>query len=144
MSATTCEFCVGQGGRLLYDDGRLHVVVVDEADYPGFVRVIWNAHVREMTDLMPADRVHLMQVVFTVEQVQRQVLCPHKMNLASLGNVTPHLHWHLIPRFTDDAHFPAPIWAERRRTLPDAVMAGRRAQVPALVDALVSELAGSR
>lgn len=144
MSAPTCELCASPGGRLLCDDGRLRVVIVDEADYPGFVRVIWNAHVREMTDLLPAERAHLMQVVFTVEQVQRQVLCPHKMNVASLGNVTPHLHWHLIPRFADDAHFPAPIWAERRRTLPDAVAAGRRAQVPALVEALVAELAGSR
>lgn len=143
MSAPTCELCAGPGGRLLYDDGRLRVVIVDEADYPGFVRVIWNAHVREMTDLMPADRAHLMQVVFTVEQVQRQVLSPHKMNVASLGNVTPHLHWHLIPRFADDAHFPAPIWAERRRTTPGAVAAGRRAQVPALIDALLPQLSGS-
>ncbi len=143
MNATTCELCAGPGGRVLHDDGRLRVVFVDEADYPGFVRVIWNAHVREMTDLMPADRAHLMQVVFTVEQVQRQVLCPHKMNVASLGNVTPHLHWHLIPRFADDAHFPAPIWAERRRTTPDAVAAERRAQVPALIDALLSQLSAS-
>jgi diadenosine tetraphosphate (Ap4A) HIT family hydrolase len=143
MSATPCELCAGPGGRRLYDDGRLRVVIVDEADYPGFVRVIWNAHVREMTDLMPADRAHLMQVVFIVEQVQRQVLSPHKMNVASLGNVTPHLHWHLIPRYADDAHFPAPIWAERRRTTLSAVAEGRRARVPALFDALLAQLSGS-
>jgi diadenosine tetraphosphate (Ap4A) HIT family hydrolase len=27
----------------------------------------------------------------------------------------PHLHWHVIPRFADDAHFPDPVWASRRR-----------------------------
>jgi len=34
-----------------------------------------------------------------------------KANMATLGNVAPHLHRHVIPRFTDDKHFPAPGWA---------------------------------
>jgi len=40
---------------------------------------------------------------------------PTKINLASLGNVVPHLHWHVIPRWADDTHFPDPIWAPARR-----------------------------
>ena len=31
------------------------------------------------------------------------------------GNVVPHVHWHVIPRYTDDAHFPNAVWGERRR-----------------------------
>jgi len=38
-----------------------------------------------------------------------------KMNLASLGNMTPHVHWHVVPRFADDRHFPNPIWAAPKR-----------------------------
>jgi diadenosine tetraphosphate (Ap4A) HIT family hydrolase len=37
------------------------------------------------------------------------------MNLASLGNMTPHLHWHVIPRWRDDRHFPGPIWGSPQR-----------------------------
>jgi diadenosine tetraphosphate (Ap4A) HIT family hydrolase len=37
------------------------------------------------------------------------------VNLAALGNQVPHLHWHIIPRFADDAHFPDPVWAVARR-----------------------------
>jgi len=37
------------------------------------------------------------------------------MNLASLGNAVPHLHWHIVPRFGDDPHFPQPIWSTPRR-----------------------------
>ena len=59
-------------------------------------------------------REHFMHVVFTVEQVLYELIKPDKINLASLGNQTPHLHWHVIPRFNDDAHFPDPVWAARK------------------------------
>ncbi|GAB3263890.1 hypothetical protein GCM10027296_39740 [Chitinimonas naiadis] len=52
-----------------------------------------------------------MNAVWAVEEVLRHELQPDKINLASLGNVVPHLHWHIIPRWRDDPHFPSPIWA---------------------------------
>jgi diadenosine tetraphosphate (Ap4A) HIT family hydrolase len=91
------------------------VVRVDEPDYPGFLRVILKRHAREMTDLDPAGRDALMAVVWTVEQAVRETMRPDKMNLASLGNMVPHVHWHVIPRFRDDRHFPGPIWAAPTR-----------------------------
>lgn len=117
-----CELCESDGGELLWRDRQCRVVHVDEAGYPGFCRAIWNAHVREMTDLDENEREHFMRVVFTLEAALRQLLRPDKINLASLGNMTPHLHWHVIPRFNDDPHFPNPIWGAQLRQ-PDA--AGR-------------------
>lgn len=140
MKSPPCELCAGPGGRLIHDDGQLRVILVDEPDYPGFVRVIWNAHVREMTDLSVAERAHLMQTVFTVERALREVLQPHKVNVASLGNMTPHVHWHLVPRFEDDAHFPKPIWAEPLRAAGAVALERRRALVPALTRAIASAL----
>jgi len=77
--------------------------------------VILNRHVSEMTDLPPEERQSLMAAVWAVEEVLRAELAPDKINLASLGNVVPHLHWHIIPRWRDDMHFPAPIWAQATR-----------------------------
>ena len=105
-----CELCDQIGGELLWRDERCRVVLVDDPDYAGFCRVIWQRHVCEMTDLTNADRMHFMSVVFTIEKLLRETLQPEKINLASLGNMTPHLHWHVIPRFADDKHFPNPIW----------------------------------
>jgi diadenosine tetraphosphate (Ap4A) HIT family hydrolase len=133
---TGCELCDGAGGRVVVDEGRLRVVLVDDADHPGYIRVIWNRHAREMTDLAPAERDHLMRWVFAAEQALRIVLAPDKLNLASLGNMTPHLHWHVIPRFKDDAHFPGPVWAARRRDGDPAALAARRARLPDLEAAL--------
>jgi diadenosine tetraphosphate (Ap4A) HIT family hydrolase len=77
--------------------------------------VILARHVREMTDLDAAGRERLMRVVFAVEAALRETLAPDKINLASLGNQVPHLHWHVIPRFRGDRHFPAPVWAAAAR-----------------------------
>lgn len=120
----SCPLCEAPSERILWRDGDCRVIRVEDPDYPGFCRVIWNAHVAEMTDLPPAARERLMHVVFATEQVLRDEFRPHKINLASLGNQVPHLHWHVIARERDDRHFPQPIWAppEReamRRPAPD-------------------------
>lgn len=110
-----CPLCQEDGGELVARAERLRVIRVVDADYPGFYRVIWHHHVAELTDLLPAERRELMEAVATVEKLMRQHLQPIKINVASLGNMVPHLHWHLIARYTDDRHFPQPIWGEAQR-----------------------------
>ncbi|MCL2162536.1 MAG: HIT domain-containing protein, partial [Betaproteobacteria bacterium] len=53
-----------------------------------------------------------------VESSLRALMTPDKINLASLGNRVPHLHWHVIARFADDRHFPESIWGRERRRAP--------------------------
>ncbi len=114
-NAPGCPLCVASDAPVLWQDDRCRVVMAGEPQHPAFCRVIWHSHVREMTDLAGADREHLLKVVFAVERVLRDLLQPDKINLASLGNQVPHLHWHVIARFADDAHFPDPVWAATRR-----------------------------
>ncbi len=132
----SCELCQSAGGILLWQDSHCRVIHADEPGYPGFCRVIWNAHVKEMSDLSAADRAHCMTVVLGVEQALRQLLRPDKINLASLGNMVAHLHWHVIPRFADDPHFPQPIWGTRQREWHGAGQTDARA----LADAIAAEL----
>lgn len=113
--ADHCELCETDGGKVLWQDDLCRVVLVADPDYPGFCRVILNRHLPEMTDLPAAERARLMEIVFAVEQALRAALAPDKVNLASLGNLTPHLHWHVIPRYIDDRHFPNPIWGASQR-----------------------------
>lgn len=128
-----CELCDELGGELLWQDSVCRVVLVNDPDYPGFCRVIWQAHIKEMTDLTASQRGRLMEIVFTLEQVLRQTLLPDKINLASLGNLTPHLHWHVIPRFRSDPHFPNPIWATASRIAPDTARAIDKNQIKLLL-----------
>lgn len=143
MACDLCKLLAAPGNALIWADDRVSVIAVDEPEYPGFTRVLWNAHVKEMTDLPPADRTHIMNVVWAVESAQRAVFAPEKINLASFGNMTPHVHWHVIPRYRDDAHFPNPTWAVAERTSPVEVLAARRALLPALHAAIVEKVKAS-
>lgn len=110
-----CELCDQIGGELIWKNDLVRVVRVNDPDYPGFCRVILNRHAAEMTDLLPEERQQVMNVVFSVERVLRAVLQPTKINLASFGNMVPHVHWHVIPRYANDVHFPNPVWGARQR-----------------------------
>jgi diadenosine tetraphosphate (Ap4A) HIT family hydrolase len=138
-----CPLCDAPAGTVLWRDDFCRVVRADEPDHPGFLRVILNAHVKEMTDLPPAGREALMRVVFAAETALREVMAPDKVNLASLGNVVPHLHWHVIPRFGDDPHFPNPVWGEKQRETPHAAPTDLEAQLAAALESLLGAGRGS-
>ncbi len=127
MSAS-CELCLTEGGEVVFRDDELRVVrVVDDA-FPAFYRVIWNTHVAEFSDLSAAQRQRCLDAVVGVERSLREQLRPTKINLASLGNMVPHLHWHVIARFDWDSHFPQPIWGAAQRAVTPA--AAQRLRVP--------------
>lgn len=112
--------CADPGGDLLWEDALCRVVRVTDPTataFPGYCRVVWQQHVAEMSDLAPDDARHVLDILLATERAVRRTVRPDKINLASLGNVVPHLHWHVIPRWTDDSHFPSPIWAGAQRAV---------------------------
>jgi diadenosine tetraphosphate (Ap4A) HIT family hydrolase len=130
-----CVLCAGNAGEVLWRDDLCRVVLAPEPDYPGFLRVILNAHVKEMTDLTEAERARLMRVVFAAEAVLREIMRPDKINLATLGNLVPHVHWHVIPRFADDPYFPQPVWGVRQREASRAAPLDLNARIASALNA---------
>jgi len=117
-----CALCQPTACEILWQDDFCRVVLLGDRDYPAYCRVELIEHVKEMTDLAPQARARTMKVVFAVESAIRSVIQPDKINLASLGNKTPHMHWHVIPRFEMDQHFPNSHWGEVvRESLADAL-----------------------
>ena len=126
---------------MVWQGTHLRVIRADEAGFPAFYRVVWQGHVAEFSDLSPTERQHCMDAVVVVESALREFLQPTKINLAALGNVVPHLHWHVIARFEGDSHFPAPVWAAAVRDRVPAHEEAVRARLPALESALMERLA---
>ena len=114
-----CPLCRDVGGILVFQAPQWRLIRAEEPGFPAFYRLIWREHVPEFSDLDPALRQACMEAVCAVEQVLREALRPTKINVASLGNVVPHLHWHVIARFDWDSHFPHPIWAAPLRELSE-------------------------
>lgn len=137
----SCPLCAEDGGVPVWCGERLRVTRANEAGFPAFYRVVWNAHVAEFSDLAASDRAHCMDAVVAVEQALREHLSPTKINVAALGNMVPHLHWHVIARFAWDSHFPSPVWASAQRPGPAAQEEAVRARLPALEEALRQRLA---
>lgn len=141
MKPRPCHLCEHDGGELVWKGERLRVVrVEDTPDHPAFYRVIWNAHAAEFSDLSPEDRAACMEAVVRVERVLREQLWPAKINIASLGNMVPHLHWHMIPRFEGDAHFPYPIWSAPQRSADATELARLRKALPELDRAVAAAM----
>lgn len=137
-----CELCDhGESAAWIevVRDRHLRVLrVLDAPEFPAFYRVAWLSHAPEFSDLSPAERAHCMDAVVAVERLLREALSPTKINVASLGNVTPHLHWHVIARFDWDSHYPSPIWGARQRE-PQPPAAERLAPQMTMLDVRVRE-----
>lgn len=137
-SSFGCALCAQDGGDLVWRSDKLRVVHVEEDGFPGYYRVIWNAHVAELSALSPEERAECMGAVVCVERSLIEHLKPAKVNLAALGNQVPHLHWHVIARFDWDTHFPNAIWGEPQRPRDH----DREAAVGALLDAVNAQIRG--
>jgi diadenosine tetraphosphate (Ap4A) HIT family hydrolase len=144
---TNCVLCKDElkpeEGQLIWRGDDCRIILVNDPELPGFCRVIWNHHVAEMTDLTYSEREHLMTLVFVVEEAVRHVMHPDKMNVAALGNMVPHIHWHIIPRYKDDAFFPGSIWSNKTNQTSALALEARMQKVkdlPAAIREMISRL----
>lgn len=142
---TNCVLCKDElkpeEGQLIWRGDDCRVILVNDPDLPGFCRVIWNRHMAEMTDLSYGEREHLMTLVFAVEEAIRHVMHPDKVNIAALGNMVPHIHWHIIPRYQDDAFYPGSAWSKRVQETSEAALLERKRKAAQLPEAIKAEIA---
>jgi diadenosine tetraphosphate (Ap4A) HIT family hydrolase len=80
--------------------------------FPGYCLLFTRDHVTELFHLPPAMRQGVMEEVSRVAAALFALYRPTKINYELLGNMVPHMHWHLVPRRADDPLWPRPIWSE--------------------------------
>lgn len=140
MSVPSCPLCDGPGGRLVFQGAKWRLVHAPEPGLPAFYRLVWQQHVREFSQLPRTERVACLDALVAIEEALLRHLQPAKVNLASLGNAVPHLHWHVIARFEWDSHFPGAAWAQPQREADPARLQAVAARLPALEKELLSLL----
>jgi len=115
MTNPECPIC-----RRWADDSDLRIIQLKQSFvtlnrdqfFPGYVLLFTKKHVTELFHLTPRDRAELMDEVSRVAEALYTVFRPDKINYELLGNMAPHMHWHLAPRFASEPLWPRPIWAE--------------------------------
>jgi len=108
-----CPLCDIKNENIIYKDDFLRVILVDEI--PGFVRVIVNKHIKEFSELSDEEAIKLTIFIKKLEKGILEVLNPDKINIVSLGNMVPHLHIHIIPRYVNDPWWPGSTFCEKKR-----------------------------
>jgi len=78
----------------------------------GYCQLVYTrGHVTELFRLSAEERRLFCEDLNRLAEAIYDALRPHKLNYELLGNSVPHLHWHLVPRYLDDALDPHwPIW----------------------------------
>ena len=142
-AAADCVLCREHTGVPVWSDASWRVIRAEEADFPAFYRVIARHHLVEFSALLAPERRRCMNLVCAIERVLIEQLQPSKINLAALGNMVPHLHWHVIARFDWDSHFPQAVWGPRQREVPGGAPALLGLSLDELDAAVVEALASA-
>jgi diadenosine tetraphosphate (Ap4A) HIT family hydrolase len=113
MSDPSCKVCSKiwpTSDHLIADLGLSTAYLHDDQFFPGWSVVVFKRHATELFDLAPTERIQLMEEVSRLAKVLHETYAARKMNYSLLGNQTPHLHWHLIPRLPNDPAPLEPVW----------------------------------
>jgi diadenosine tetraphosphate (Ap4A) HIT family hydrolase len=109
----TCPLCVTENENIIYKDSFIRIILVDEI--PGYIRIITQKHIKEFSELSDEDAKKLALIIKNLEKGILKALKPDKINIATLGNMVPHLHIHIIPRFKNDPWWPDATFCPKKR-----------------------------
>jgi diadenosine tetraphosphate (Ap4A) HIT family hydrolase len=116
VTSVTCKACAGEWpskDHRIADLGLTVAYLYDDQFFAGWTVLVLKRHATELFDLTKDERSRLIEEVSEAALALAMAFEPVKINYELLGNQTQHIHWHIIPRLTDD---PAPreaVWTVR-------------------------------
>ena len=108
MNDENCAYCeegelVGKFGIKIAELAASKVYLFKEQSHRGRVIVASKHHVSEMIDLDRRERQAFMDDVAKVASALRTLFHPTKINYGAYGDTGCHLHFHLVPKYANDA-----------------------------------------
>jgi diadenosine tetraphosphate (Ap4A) HIT family hydrolase len=94
-----------------------HAILNRDQFFPGYTLLFTKVHATELFHLDRNVRTGLMEELSLVAKALFATFAPAKINYELLGNMVPHIHWHIVPRFSSEPLWPRPIWAEPHKEL---------------------------
>ena len=97
----------------IYSD-PLIFIEVHESEVP-WLKIFTRRAVKEFSDCSSEEKSAIWHALDVIEKLMREYYSPEKINIASFGNMLPHVHWHITARFKEDSYFPEPMWGPKQR-----------------------------
>ncbi len=95
---------------LIHEFKHSYFVLGEHQFFQGYSLILSKHHHKEMTDLPIETSKELFEEMMIAHKALENTFNPDKMNMCSLGNVVPHIHWHFFPRYKSDSEFKNPPW----------------------------------
>jgi diadenosine tetraphosphate (Ap4A) HIT family hydrolase len=116
MSCSLCERVKAVEDKkypyLIQEFKHSYLLLGEHQFYLGYCVLVTKEHHKEMTDLPSPSREELFSEMMKAHEAIEKTFKPKKMNMCSLGNVVPHVHWHFFPRYESDPQFTNPPWLQ--------------------------------
>lgn len=115
MTQETCPFCSRWN-----DEPELRIAELEHSYlmlnrdqyFTGYCFLFAKEHLTDFSHLARPVQHGIIDEMTTVAKVLQNLYAPDKINYELLGNMVPHIHWHIVPRFRSDRLWPRPIWSE--------------------------------
>ena len=127
MVDNNCAYCVegelvDKFGIKICDLNAKKVYLFKEQSHKGRVIVASKHHVSEMVELSEEERNAFFHDVNHVAEAIHKAFSPDKVNYGAYGDTGHHLHFHLVPKYREDAFEWGSTFAmdPKQKTLTDA------------------------
>lgn len=98
---------------VVYKD-KLIYIEVHKSEVP-WLKVFTCKPYKEFSHCSKKEKEAIWSALDTIEKIMLEYYQPEKVNIASFGNMLPHVHWHIMARFKEDSYFPEPMWGPKQR-----------------------------
>ena len=98
---------------LIYENKTIKIEI-EESEIP-WLKIFTQTAYKEMSEVPAEIKFEIFDLLDMIEKEMLAYYKPEKINIASFGNYMPHLHWHIMSRFTEDSYYPEPMWGKKQR-----------------------------
>lgn len=89
-------------------------VEVESNDLP-WIKIFTQRRVKEFSGCTLEEKTEIFRIIDITERFMLEYFNADKINIASFGNLLPHVHWHVMSRFETDSYYPEPVWGVKKR-----------------------------
>ncbi|HFQ61580.1 MAG TPA: HIT family protein [Epsilonproteobacteria bacterium] len=98
---------------LIYENQNIKIEI-EPSEIP-WLKIFTQNTYKEMSEVPKEIRMEIYDLLDIIEKKMMTYYTPTKINIASFGNYVPHVHWHIMARFEEDAYYPEPMWGKKQR-----------------------------